>query len=112
MNGVELWETDGTQRGHTNGKNIHHDWHSEPTKLILFNNQIYTTADDGTNGRELWVTDGSSIGTQMVKTFIPQMALPPVDFSSLITNSISGLMMAPMARTLGQQTALRPARKW
>jgi ELWxxDGT repeat protein len=34
---------------------------SNPSNLIEYNNRLYFTADDGTNGVELYVTDGGSI---------------------------------------------------
>ncbi len=32
---------------------------SFPMYLTVFNNQLYFRAEDGSNGRELWVYDGS-----------------------------------------------------
>lgn len=40
---------------------------SDPQHFTTFNNKTYFTADNGTNGRELWVTDGTTTGTSMVK---------------------------------------------
>ena len=37
------------------------------TKPIVWNSKVYFTANDGTHGYELWVTDGTSGGTEMVK---------------------------------------------
>jgi len=39
---------------------------SLPSDFLVFNNKVYFTADDGINGRELWVTDGTETGTQLV----------------------------------------------
>lgn len=35
------------------------------------NNLMYFTADDGTNGKELWVSDGTSAKTKMLKNITP-----------------------------------------
>ena len=39
---------------------------SFPLDFIAFNTSCVFTADDGTNGRELWISDGTSIGTNML----------------------------------------------
>ncbi|MDT0557564.1 T9SS type A sorting domain-containing protein [Ichthyenterobacterium sp. W332] len=39
---------------------------STPQNLVVFNNKLYFTANDGINGRELWATDGTSAGTYLV----------------------------------------------
>ena len=39
---------------------------SAPTDFKVFGNKVLFVADDGVHGRELWITDGSTIGTQMV----------------------------------------------
>jgi len=44
---------------------------SDPEAFITFNDKVYFTADNGTNGREQWVTDGTSIGTSLVKDINP-----------------------------------------
>ena len=38
-----------------------------PTHLAAVGNTLYFSADDGTNGRELWKSDGTASGTVMVK---------------------------------------------
>ena len=40
---------------------------SSPEKLVNVNGTLYFTANDGTNGCELWKSDGTSSGTAMVK---------------------------------------------
>ena len=37
------------------------------TKPIVWNSKIYFSMNDGNHGYELWVTDGTSVGTEMVK---------------------------------------------
>ncbi len=44
---------------------------SGPNNLVATGNRVYFEADDGTNGRKLWVTDGSDPGTKMVKDHNP-----------------------------------------
>ena len=42
-----------------------------PKDLIVFNSTLYFSANDGTNGRELWSSNGTTIGTTMVKDIYP-----------------------------------------
>ncbi|WP_456438594.1 ELWxxDGT repeat protein [Psychroserpens sp.] len=44
---------------------------SYPYRMTKFNNKIYFSANDGTHGRELWVTDGTSEGTYMILDMYP-----------------------------------------
>lgn len=37
-----------------------------PQDFVLINNELWFTADDGVHGRELWKTDGTKKGTEMV----------------------------------------------
>ncbi|WP_319419354.1 ELWxxDGT repeat protein [Pleurocapsa sp. FMAR1] len=39
--------------------------------LTEFNNKLYFSAKDGENGSELWVSDGTTEGTQLVKDINP-----------------------------------------
>ncbi|MBL7682150.1 MAG: T9SS type A sorting domain-containing protein [Flavipsychrobacter sp.] len=72
-NGVELWKTDGTVGGSSLIKDINPGFGSSvPASLradmfCVYNNKLYFVADNGSNGYELWVTDGTTTGTQMVK---------------------------------------------
>ncbi|OOV17452.1 ELWxxDGT repeat protein [Flavobacterium sp. LM4] len=78
--GVELWKSDGTSNGTLMVKNINPvvstTSNSNPSNFIAFNNQIYFTATTGTtlNGSELWKTDGTELGTVMVKDINPGTA--------------------------------------
>ncbi len=74
-NGVELWESDGTAGGTQMVKDINSTpgASSNPGNLTVDEsagpNQgtLYFTADDGSDGIELWESDGTPGGTQMVK---------------------------------------------
>ena len=75
--GRELYVTDGTTSGTVLLKNINptvtvtNAANSNPNNFTLFNNKLYFTANDATNGDELWVSDGTEIGTQMVLDLYP-----------------------------------------
>jgi ELWxxDGT repeat protein len=81
VNGGELWVTDGTERGTQLVKDIfpgssrnygeERPNGSYPQYLTELNNKLYFTADDGVNGQELWVSDGTESGTQLVKDINP-----------------------------------------
>jgi len=75
VNGRELWQTDGTAEGTRLVSDIHvgqegssPGWlASSPTLdgILLFE------ADDGIHGRELWRTDGTAEGTELVADIYP-----------------------------------------
>ncbi|WP_163407384.1 ELWxxDGT repeat protein [Flavobacterium ajazii] len=70
--GVELWKSDGTDAGTVLVKNINNTSTlasaSNPSNFTIFNNQLYFSASNGTtvNSTELWKTDGTPEGTNMV----------------------------------------------
>ena len=77
--GLELWASDGTVEGTNLVKDIipgtgideidgtEFNNTSFPRHLTELNGKVYFSANDNVNGRELWVSDGTSEGTQIVK---------------------------------------------
>jgi len=73
--GTELWRTDGTDAGTTLVRDINTIvapdsgggvGGSYPFQLTAVAGKIFFTAGDGTSGRVLWVTDGTTVGTTAV----------------------------------------------
>jgi ELWxxDGT repeat protein len=90
-NGRELWISDGTESGTQLLKDLNpgsYDFNgysypesSSPKEFFKFNNKLYFIADDGVNGTELWVTDGTTNGTQLLKDINPQVFSNPRFFT-------------------------------
>jgi ELWxxDGT repeat protein len=85
--GSELWTSDGTPAGTVLVKDINPSttppWNpggqpipngSDPSNLTVLNGKLYFFADDGVHGRELWVSDGNTAGTNMVEDIDPGSA--------------------------------------
>ena len=67
----ELWYTDGSlvftnQLKDINSGSSSSSINSFSGNFAEYNNKVYFTANDGTNGHELWSTDGTTNGTQLV----------------------------------------------
>ncbi len=78
IHGTELWKSDGTESGTVMVKDINvGSAGSNPGiagDFFEFNGLTYFDADDGINGFELWRTDGTESGTQMVADMNPGSA--------------------------------------
>lgn len=84
---LQVWASDGTTAGTTAITNLNSGNLSDVFAFILpdifstgvngnyhthsFNGKIFFAANDGTHGVELWITDGTSAGTSMVKDINP-----------------------------------------
>jgi ELWxxDGT repeat protein len=76
--GVELWKSDGTTAGTVLVKDINptsvNESGSFPADLTNVNGTLFFSANDGTNGVELWKSDGTAGGTVMIKDINPGAA--------------------------------------
>ncbi|MDA7846275.1 hypothetical protein N9A87_04435 [Euryarchaeota archaeon] len=72
VNGMELWKSDGTTNGTMMVKDIWtatiNNGYYGAWELTAFGNTLYFSGNDGTNGGELWKSDGTTNGTMMVKS--------------------------------------------
>ena len=78
ITGGELWVSDGTRGGtqivadiYDGDDNYSANGSSNSRNFIEFKDRLYFTADDGENGGELWVTDGTTDGTQLLADIHP-----------------------------------------
>ncbi|QIN81828.1 hypothetical protein GBA63_03615 [Rubrobacter tropicus] len=100
-NGLELWKTDGTAGGTTLVKDINPTTPPGPTTtackrakscagssfvddFTVVNGQIFLTANDGTNGVELWKTGGTAGSTTLVKDINPSSEIRASDTANLV----------------------------
>jgi ELWxxDGT repeat protein len=88
--GVELWKSDGTEKGTTLVKDINTvKGNSNPNdkgdaltrsaeveKLYVVGKTLYFRASDGKHGVELWKSDGTNRGTKLVKDINPAAPAP------------------------------------
>ncbi len=92
VNGEELWRSDGTTGGTTMVKDINAGssgsvvFSSGGPCLLVFKNKLYFLADNGTNGREFWTSDGTSGGTVLLKDIRPGSS-GSCDLYSFIVNA-------------------------
>ncbi len=77
VHGRELWRSDGTAAGTQLVKDI---WPGDSGSISVFwpnhgaaelNGQLLFDSNDGVHGRELWRSDGTAAGTQLVKDIRP-----------------------------------------
>lgn len=71
-NNYNIWKSNGTTGGTLiqnsfNSSLVQANQSSYPDQMIQAGNTVYFTADNGSQGTELWKTDGSTGGTTLVK---------------------------------------------
>lgn len=78
--GIELYITDGTMTGTTLVKDIDTNNNTSSRHGLLsvpewteLNGKVYFSARSNVNNAELWVTDGSNSGTELVKEIAPSL---------------------------------------
>ncbi|WGV29016.1 ELWxxDGT repeat protein [Halotia branconii] len=94
IHGAELWASDGTKEGTVLVKDLNPGSNDSFVKndeyylffepeLINFKDTLYFFANDGTNGYELWKSDGTQAGTVLVKDINPGSfgSFAPQDFN-------------------------------
>jgi ELWxxDGT repeat protein len=75
--GNELWVTDGTTAGTRMVRDLRQGINpssvvsSKPGGFVAVGNDVYFSADDGVNGRELWRCQGADLLTYMVQDLYP-----------------------------------------
>jgi ELWxxDGT repeat protein len=69
--GQELYKTDGTTVSLVKDIYPTTNKDSYPNNFAALNGIVYFSADNGTNGFELWKSDGTEAGTEMVKDINP-----------------------------------------
>ncbi|MCB9870994.1 MAG: hypothetical protein H6837_14145 [Planctomycetes bacterium] len=71
----ELWKSDGTATGTIRIKDINPGGASWPADLTPVGERVFFSAQNGVppqgNGNELWVSDGTALGTVLVKDIYP-----------------------------------------
>lgn len=100
--GAELWQSDGTSAGTSLVKDIYPGtttWYSpyfgggtlpngsNPGNMTNVNGTLFFTANDGTDGQELWKSDGTAAGTTLVKDIYPGTTSIKTYYGNLYTGT-------------------------
>lgn len=75
LNGYELWRSDGTEMGTVLVKDFFPDGTAServaPRELIVVGDTLFLSAEDGQNGDQIWTSDGTMNGTELLKVINP-----------------------------------------
>jgi ELWxxDGT repeat protein len=81
VRGPALWKSDGTAAGTVLVKDVHPGTspasYLAPYSLTDLNGTLFFVSDDGVHGHELWKSDGTAVGTVMVKDIGPAIPEQP-----------------------------------
>ncbi|MBA3005756.1 MAG: hypothetical protein FP810_04030 [Desulfocapsa sp.] len=93
LNGYELWRSNGTALGTEMVKDIDSTPYvngvsgsSYPRSFTLVGETLFFSADDAVNGRELWKSDGTEVGTVLVKDINDSGNSSPDDLAAVGTS--------------------------
>lgn len=86
---VELWKTGSSNASTALVKDTDTDTSGRPETMVVAGNKLYFSAYTRKNGRELWVTDGSTSGTQLA-----------ADVHEGPESSEMGTVMAPLGNSV------------
>ncbi len=91
-----------------------HPWSgSGPESLTVVGKTVFFSATDGTNGRELWATDGTPVGTRLVRDIRPGSGgSAPRSLTRVGIGCTSVPTMAATAANCGSATARARAPAW
>jgi ELWxxDGT repeat protein len=90
--GVELWKSDGTERGTTLVKDVNPSSESKASdisNLVAIGKTLFLAANDGTNGVELWKSVGTERGTKLIKDVNPG----PADSDPKTLTAFGGVLL-------------------
>jgi ELWxxDGT repeat protein len=87
LTGAYLWKTNGTNGGAAVISSVVEPIESglDPNNFTVFNNKLYFRGRTQAKGEELWVTDGTAAGTQMVKDIMPGTGSSSVSTNFMLT---------------------------
>ncbi len=104
LDGCELWVTEGMMETTTMLVDINSAGDSLPGNALGFTSVtsqqgefIFFDADDGINGRELWVSDGTAIGTHIVQDIFSQNS---IDVNSKLVPFAQGVVFTTTSNTI------------